>query len=199
MIRSWARRVAVLTGIVFLAFGPAAFAHEERAVGAVTMRVGWLNEPTYTGSVNAVFVAVAHKGGGAIADAKLQTTVLFGDKTSSTKGDALTLEPSDETPGDYTAAIVPTRPGTYTFHVTGTAAGAKIDQYFTSSETTFDDVKDATADEFPAKDPSAAQLGQRLNNAQTKANAGASRATIALIVGAAGIVVGLLALLRPRG
>ena len=199
MIRSYSRRVAVLVGIATFVFGPAALAHEERATGGVTLRVGWLNEPTYTGSVNAVFAEVAQKGGGPVTDAKLQVTVLFGDKSSTTKSDALTLEPSDETPGGYTAAIVPTRPGTYTFHITGTAAGTKIDQFFTSGDTTFDEVKDPTADEFPAKDPSTAQLAQRVNTAQTKANAGSSRAMIAIIVGAIGIVVGLIALVRPRG
>jgi hypothetical protein len=200
MLLSSARRATVF-GIVALlvGVGGAAAAHEERAVGNITMRVGWLNEPTYAGSVNAVQVFLAKEGGGPIADGKLTAVVLFGNKDSTTKSQTITLNASDETPGEYTGAIIPSRPGTYTFHITGDAGGQKLDQFFTSSETTFDNVGDPTADEFPAKDPTAGQLAERLNNADSKTSSAKTLALAALIVGAAGILIAAVSLLRKRG
>jgi len=199
MFRCFARHVVVLGVVGAIVFaGGAAMAHEERNVGSITMRVGWLNEPTYSGSVNAVQVFLAKKGGGAIPDAKLTVVVLFGPKTSTTASQTITLNASDETPGEYTGPIVPSRPGTYTFHITGDAGGQKIDQYFTSSETTFDNVKDPTADEFPAKDPTNGQLAEQLSSASTKTNSAKTLALIALIVGAVGVLVGVVAVASRR-
>jgi hypothetical protein len=200
MLLSFARRAVVLAIVGFMVFaGGVAIAHEQRAVGNVTMRVGWLNEPTYSGSVNAVQVFLANKGGGAITDAKLTTVVLFGGKSSATKSQSITLDPSDEKPGEYDGAFVPTRPGTYTFHITGTAGGQNIDQFFTSSSTTFDNVKDPTVDEFPAKDPTAGQLSERLTRIEHGASTAKKIAALAFVVGAIGVVIGLAALLRKRG
>lgn len=197
MLVSFARRAVVLTVVALVVFGAtAAWAHEERNVGAITMRVGWLNEPTYSSSVNAVQVFLAKKGGGAIADAKLSAVVLFGDKASTTRSQAIRLNASDETPGEYTGPIVPSRPGTYTFHITGDAAGTKVDQFFTSSETTFDNVKDPTLDEFPAKDPTNGQLAQRADQADSKAKSAKTMGLIGIIVGAVGIIVGVAAFAR---
>jgi len=200
MSRSLARRIVVLAVAGFVIFGAtSAWAHETRNVGAVTLRVGWLNEPTYSSSVNAVQLFAAKKGGGAIADAKLTVVVLFGAKDSTTKTAALTLNASDETPGEYTAPIVPSRPGTYTFHITGDAGGTTIDQFFTSSETTFDNVKDPTADEFPAKDPTNGQLAERLNASDSKVSSLESKGTIAIVALALAVlalIVGVVAMTR---
>jgi hypothetical protein len=197
MVLRTARRAVVLAVASFVVFGAtAAWAHEERNVGAITMRVGWLNEPTYSSSVNAVQVELAKKGGGPIADAKLTAVVLFGDKTSTTRSQTITLDASDETPGEYTGPIVPSRPGTYTFHITGDAAGTKIDQFFTSSETTFDNVKDPTIDEFPAKDPTNGQLAERLTSSDSKAKSAKTMGLIGIVAGAVGIIVGAVAFAR---
>jgi hypothetical protein len=193
------RKLIAFAIVGFVLFGTSsAWAHEHRDVGAVSLVVGWLNEPTYSGSVNAVSVGVT-KGGSPVADAKLSVVVLFGKKDSLTKSGTSTLSGSDETPGEYTAPIIPSRPGTYTFHITGDAGGTKVDQFFTSSETTFDDVKDATADEFPAKDPTTGQLAQRLDASDAKVKSVQSKANlalIALIVAIAGLVVAFVGMTR---
>jgi len=162
--------VTMTAALIALAIPVAAMAHEHRAVGPVELTVGWLNEPTYAGSVNAVQVELA-RGGSAVTGASLQVVVIFGERTATQKSSPLDLVPSDETPGLYTASIIPSRPGTYTFHITGTAAATKLDQYFTSGEKTFDDPKDPTADEFPVKDPSAGQLAQRVAGTDARVTA----------------------------
>ena len=46
------------------------------------------------------------------------------------------------TPGEYRAFLTPTRPGSYTFRLTGAVRGQIVDQTFTSSPTTFNEVED---------------------------------------------------------
>jgi hypothetical protein len=190
---------AAALGIASVGSVAPAVAHEHRGVGDRQFTVGWLNEPTYAGYINAVQFEAAHKGGGPITAANLKVVVLFGTKSSSTRSDLLALEPSDETPGTYTAAIIPTRPGTYTFHVTGSLAGGeKIDQFFTSGDKTFDDVAEPRAAEFPAKDPSVSQLAQRLDRADKDAKSAKSRANIAFVFGVVGLALGVAGLARGR-
>src|SRR5439155_1269471 len=95
----------------------------------------------------------------------LKVEVVFGDQ----KSDMLALEPAFDveegfgTPGGYQASLIPTRPGTYTFHFVGSVKGQKVDQTFTSSEKTFDSPHAPSEVEFPAQDPSTADLASRLD------------------------------------
>jgi hypothetical protein len=60
----------------------------------------------------------------------------------------LTLEPTG-TPGSYTAAVIPTAAGDYSFHIFGTINGDQVDETFTSGPNTFDTVTDAATLQFP--------------------------------------------------
>jgi hypothetical protein len=131
---------------------------------------------------------------------------------------SLTMEPNfevggDGTPGDYRAWFIPTAPGPYTFHFTGGIKGQAVDQKFTSSPTTFDEVQDPARVEFPAKDPTTGQLSvrvdretQRLNQAlaasESRAKDAADQARLiavaGVVVGALGLAAGAWALLRKR-
>lgn len=201
-----AMALGLALGLPFAA-APAALAHEHRTVGPIEMTVGWADEPTYAGFKNGVQLLLKDKAGKPITDLgdTLKVEVIFGTQKTA----ALPLErafgKSFGTPGDYRAAIVPTRPGNYTFHFTGTIGDQKIDQSFTTSDTTFDPVQEPTAIEFPVKDPSTADLagrieriGPRADAAQSAAgdarNAASQARTLAIagiVVGAAGVVAGL--------
>jgi hypothetical protein len=207
-------RRTLLRGAAVLAFltPTAALAHEQRQVGAVQFTVGWQHEPTYAGTENAVQLFLKDAKGKPIDDLgdppTLHVTVTTGNQTS----DPLALVPSfDEdtglgTHGEFDAAVIPTRPGDYTFHFTGTVDGQKVDEKFTSSEKTFDPVKEPTAVEFPAKDPSSGdlatnidRLNPRVDNAVTLANTGkkaassaADKASTAQTLGIVAIVLALL-------
>jgi len=202
-------RALVATLVVALEWGAwmsPALAHEHRTVGAVRMTVGWVDEPTYSGLKNAVqlFLADASKKPITGASDTLKVQVLFGNQKTA----PLTLEESGRRPGEYEAAIIPTRPGTYTFHFVGSINGQQIDQSFTSSETTFDPVVDTSAIEFPAKDPSIAEVAElvtrvaaRTDAASAATAAAASRATVfgiaGIVVGLVGIAVGMTARKSP--
>ncbi|HEV2281334.1 MAG TPA: hypothetical protein VGX75_02950 [bacterium] len=173
-------RVGILGGVLVVGLGvmicpQTALAHEQRAVGKIQMTVGWSVEPAYTGFRNDVQLFLKDASGKPINDVgdALKVQVIFGSRRTALSP----LDPSYDpdtglgTPGEYDKAIVPTRPGNYTFHLVGTVHGQRIDQSFTSSEKTFDPVEDAGAAEFPAKDPSQAQLAGLVERLRPRADA----------------------------
>ena len=112
--------------------------------------------------------------------------------------------------------MIPTRPGKYTFHFTGTVHGESFDQSFTSSDTGFDEAKDDTEVAFPVKDPSRGELAQKIDRidprlvaarqdaaaSQKDADDAKSSATTATVIAVIAIVVavvlGGLALMGAR-
>jgi hypothetical protein len=203
-----ARSLAVAlpqTAVLALMTAAPALAHERRTVGGYQFVVGWGDEPAYSSFKNSIQVTLSEANGGApVTD--------LGDtlKVEVTKGSDRATLPlvanfrvgAFGTPGDYRAWLTPTRPGTYTFHFTGTVRGQSVDETFTSSKTTFNDVEDVATSEFPAKDPSTGELATRLDREVPRlerqaASAGddARRlAVVGVIVGAIGVVVGAAAL-----
>jgi len=195
---------AIGAAVLSSALLTAASAHERRAVGAVTMRVGWEGEPTYSGFMNAVqlFLSDAAKKPISGAGDTLKVQVSFGDQKTA----MLPLEESDEHPGEYLAPIIPDRPGNYTFHFVGSAAGQPIDQSFSSSGTTFDPVSDSAQIQFPAKDPAISEvaglvdrLGPRVDASAAAAGRAEAAAAQARTFGTAGVVLGTVGTLLGLG
>jgi hypothetical protein len=192
----------VLAVLAALAQGTA-FAHKNRAVGELELTVGWLEEPPLAGLKNGVEV-IAARSGEPVEGGRLQVVLLFGGKNSDTRSDPVQLQPVPGEPGQYVATIIPTRPGRFTFRVTGRLAGKRIDEVFTSGPRSFDDVRNPTEAEFPARDPTPAELAARLDRldarmerllAETRALGASAGADVpTLIVAGAGAALGALAL-----
>jgi hypothetical protein len=172
--RLLAASAAIMATAVCLLFGLAgvASAHEEREIGAFNVEVGFGDEPPYAGFKNSVQLVLSDASGNPVTDLgdTLSVDVTTGDQTTT-----LAIEPNfevggDGTPGDYRAWFIPTRPGTYSFHFTGSIKGQKVDETFTSSPTTFDDVVDPTQAEFPVKDPTLGQVSQRIDQEVPRLN-----------------------------
>jgi hypothetical protein len=213
---------AGLAGLL-LALGAApASAHEERKVGNYVFHVGFGDEPAYAGAKNSVQVL--------LHDAKTDKPVVdLGDtlKVDVTAGNSdtpkmsMTMEPDFEvgefgTPGDYRAFFIPTAPGAYTFHFTGTIKGQRVDQKFTSGPQTFSAIDDPAEVSFPTKDPTTGQLSTRVDRETQRLNAalaaseqrardandaaGTARliAIVGLVVGALGLATAAFFGLRKR-
>ena len=192
-----------------------ASAHGEHKVANYTLEVGFGTEPGYAGVTNSVQVTISNNGK-PVTDAK-------GLKVAVSTGDAeprqMPLQPyfGDEygEPGDYRAFFIPTAPGAYTFKLTGSLGGKKINQSYTSGKDGFDEIVDPSEAQYPAPEPTGSQLTTRLDRETDRINAvvAADReaadteiasarrtATIGLAVGALGllaaIAVGVLALRR---
>jgi hypothetical protein len=183
-----------------------ALAHEGRKLGDLEMVVGWGTEPAYAGEVNGVQLLLVHHGEPVVdLGDTLDVEVTFGDET-----EPLTLEPFFEvgefgTPGDYRAFLIPTEPGQYSFHFSGTIDGEEVDETFTSGPGTFDDVENPQAAQFPVEQPSTGELAERIDRevprltgsieeAQAAANAAADDASSANTLGLIGIIVGAVGL-----
>jgi hypothetical protein len=204
----------VLGVVAVMATTTPAQAHEHRVVAGHSMVVGWGDEPTFAGFKNAVQVFVNEHGTGGeeegppVEDAELEVEVLFGGEDATESIGPMTLEPAFDSPGEYLATIVPTRPGQYTFHITGTLGGEEVDEFFTSGPETFSEVADPADVEFPVQDPTRGDLAASVQElqaatvaveeAQEAADSARLLAIIGIAVGVIGLVVAVAALARRR-
>ena len=118
--------VLLIVALTLVGSSPA-LAHEDRPVGPYNFHVGWHVEPALVGQLNAVELTLTQDGKPvADADKTLKVTISTGAATS----DPFSLDASDETPGLYTAALIPTVVGDYKFHFVGMVGTTKVDETF---------------------------------------------------------------------
>lgn len=180
-------RAAILgVALAMIAGIDTTFAHEVREVGELTFVVGFLDEPVYSGQKSGLDLRVT-RGEEPIdgLEETLQAEVSFDDRVRE-----LPLSPVFDEAGAYQSVFVPTAAGQYTFHIFGTADGQEIDESFTSGPETFSEVQDVAGGQFPVVLPAA---GDTARDAEAGA-AAAGTATLALVIGGAGLVAGLVAL-----
>jgi hypothetical protein len=223
MRRSIVRCLAAVAVLIALPTGPA-FAHGEARNGDLVLTIGFSVEPAFAGQPNAVQLIVEHDGEPVI-DLKpgdMQVEVSYGDETSEPmdlspafffEGDQLVFGE----PGDYHADFVPSQPGKYTFHFTGTIDGEEVDEEMTSGPETFSVVEDVAAASFPeVTAPTNDELATRIDQESTRAADGVAAAEAAavsaddaassartlgmagVVLGAIGIVIAIAALTATR-
>ena len=134
----------------------------------------------------------------------LQAEVIYQGQTR-----ALTVSPRFGQPGWYQSVFFPTAAGPYTFHIFGTVEGTPIDESFTSSPDGFsevevrqihaaalndpdgfNEVEDQAGGQFPVQIAAPVDVAR---DAEAGA-AAAGTATLGLVLGGAGLLVGLVAL-----
>ena len=222
-------RVAFALGaavlLAALAATPAS-AHADKKVGRYTFVVGFGTEPAYAGQPNSLQVIISRDGKPATDLAGkldgLMAHAYYGRKADPKLENAMMpLEPHFGdgwgTPGDYRSFFVPTQAGAYTFTLKGKLGAQKINLAVPSGPDTFSEVNDPAKTALPAvKDPTTAQLAERLDREAARVNGTMAAAQAAqrdaedaagqarmlalggLLVGAVGLVVGGLALARSR-
>lgn len=188
----------VVAALLSFAAAPAS-AHVTERSGSFAVELGWGVEPPRAGAENFVEVNVADARGGAVAVAggALSVEVVYGAAALT-----LPLTPTAD-PGRLEARLTPTRPGTYSFHVTGTVAGRPLDVSATCSEATFECVDAAAAGpQFPVEDPSAGELAQRLGSEAERVDAAGDEAssarTLALVALALAAIAAAIAIAARR-
>jgi len=180
-------RPAALGAVLILVVGiGVASAHEQRDVGEYTCTVGFLAEPVFTGQKSGLDLRVAR---GEEPVEGLEET-LRAEVSFSGQSRELEISPVFGQPGAYRSVFFPTAAGPYSFHVTGDIEGAPIDETFSSGPDTFGEVEDVAGGQFPVQYPA---TGDVVRDAEAGANA-ATTATIGLVLGGAGLLVGLVAL-----
>lgn len=164
------RFFAILT-VAFAAMAVAvpALAHEPRVVGEYQLAFGWRSEPAYTNQLNGpeLFVSLAPEAATVTPEAteavdqgaddddegapipadteiNLKVEVSFGDQKMD-----IPMRPAYGEVGHFVGDMIPTRPGDYSFHVTGTIGDAQIDETFTSADGKFGTVEPVEDIMFP--------------------------------------------------
>jgi hypothetical protein len=162
------------------------FAHESREVGELTMVVGFADEPVFTGQKSGLeFLVTRGEEPVEGLEETLQASVTFGGETRD-----LEISPRFGEPGWYESVFFPTAAGAYTFRIVGEIEGEAIDESFTSGPDTFSEVSDVTGGQFPVQFPA---QGDVVRDAEA-GSAAATTATIALVLGAAGLLAGVVAI-----
>jgi hypothetical protein len=201
-----------------------AFAHGEARNGDLVLTIGFSVEPAFAGQPNAVQLIVEH-GGEPVTDLRsgdVQVEVTYGDETSEPMdlSPAFFFEGSQLVfgePGDYHADFVPSQPGKYTFHFTGTIDGEEVDEEMTSGPETFSAVEDVAAASIPeVTAPTNDELATRIDEESTRAADGVAAAEAAVasaedaassartlgmvgvVLGAIGIVIAIAALMATK-
>jgi hypothetical protein len=157
-------------------------AHGKTTVGDYDLEIGFHNEPVLVGMPNSLDLFVTNaKTGEKVNNLQdtLSAELIFGASKKTFK-----LEPQEGQDGAYTAFVIPTSTGDYTWHITGKINDTPVDVSMTSSPDTFNSAEDAAAYSFPGTNSGAP-------NPVTQA---ASTANTALYVGGAGLVAGLIGL-----
>jgi hypothetical protein len=186
MLRQLCLPVALLAAaLLTLCNGGTAQAHGHEVVGEYELVIGFRTEPAVQGEPNGLDLRVKHHTTGAPVlglEETLRAEIGFGGATMP-----LSLHPRWGQDGAYTADVLPTAAGDYTFHIFGTIEGTPVDLTMTSSPETFSSVVTKSSLSFPAPEPTAAELSATTATARQQAQ-------FALILGGSGAILGLASL-----
>jgi hypothetical protein len=176
-----------------------AAAHERRDVDRYTFVVGWIVEPAFEGQKNGIDLRVTNtettqpvEG----VEKTLKAEVIFGGQRRE-----FALRTIFRDPGHYTADIVPEREGDYRFRFFGTIDGVQINETFDSADGRFGGVESIRGIQFPETAASGQTTVASSPSVTTSSQSDSSQplALVGVILGALGVGLGGLALVRSRG
>ena len=183
----------IATFLAALLVVTAANAHGKTTVGDYDLEIGFHNEPVIVGMPNSLDLFVTNsKTGEKVKDLQdtLSAELIFGATKKTFK-----LEPQEDLDGAYTAFVIPTATGDYTWHITGKINDTPVDVSMTSSPDTFNSAEAASVYAFPGAGASAPDpVAQAANTSNTALLVGGG----GLAVGLIGLVIGLVALSNTR-
>jgi len=171
-------------------------AHGHTTVGDYTLVIGFHNEPAYQGEPNGLDLFVTNTATkeniNGLADS-LKVEIMFGGSKKE-----LAIKPQWGRDGAYTAYVLPTQSGDYTWHIWGDIKGMPVDVSMTSSPDTFSAVAAKSEVAFPIAEATPAELQAQVSAAQQAAQMALRIGVLGAVLGVVGIVVGVLGL-RARG
>jgi hypothetical protein len=138
----------VMALLVIMTIIPPALAHEGENVadGVFTLNFGWRIEPTYTGIFNGPELTIQRTETMEPVTGAADTLLI--EVTFGGQSKMLRLRETEE-PGHYTADLIPTRPGDYSFRVYGTVEDLPIEETFNSADGGFNTVNPIEDIQFP--------------------------------------------------
>jgi hypothetical protein len=171
-------------------------AHGHTEVGDFELVIGFSGEPAYQGEPNGLDLFVTNLKTGEMVNGledTLKAQIIFGSSERE-----LAIEPQFGQDGAYTASLIPTEAGDYTWRIFGTIEGTPVDVSMTSSPDTFGSVEPKSSVAFPAVEPSSMELSAQSSQAARMSQIALVAALVGAALGAAGLVFGLLSLRSAR-
>lgn len=169
-----------------------ALAHGHTTVGDYELVIGFKNEPAYQGEPNGLDLSVTNtKTGEKVNDLAdtLKVELLFGASKKE-----LAIRPQWGKDGAYTADVLPTADGDYTWHIWGTIENTPVDVSMMSGPETFGPVKAKSTVAFPAAESTPAELNAQAATAAQTAQTALIVGGLGALIGVAGLAVAVLAL-----
>jgi hypothetical protein len=155
------------------------FAHGHTMVGDYELVIGFHNEPAIQGEPNGLDLFVTNsktKEKVNKLEATLKAEIIFGSSKRQVE-----VKPQWGVDGAYTAYVLPTEAGDYTWHIFGSINSTPVDVSMTSSEQTFGAVIARSEYSFPEVELSTSELKASSNSASSTA----------LYVGLGGVILGI--------
>jgi hypothetical protein len=118
----------------------AIYGHTEIQVGNYTIEAGWIEEPPLLNNLNDIVIRVFENNDpvrNAMKD--LSISIIYGGLSKK-----LNFVPSEESPGQYLADIIPSQLGTYSLNLKGTIGTQSI-----NNDIQIEDIEDAKKLTFP--------------------------------------------------
>lgn len=171
-------------------------AHESREVGDYNVVVGFLNEPAIVEQPNGLSLEVTQGEEDTAEPVEglentLNAEIIFGDERLP-----LELRARFGTPGAYTADIIPTEIGAYTFRIYGFVDGTQVHESFTGGPDTFSEVAGRNAMSFPNQVGTVGNVQATVMDAEDTAGTAMMLAAGALVLGLLGAALGTVALMK---
>jgi hypothetical protein len=189
------RRIApalVLAALIIPFTTSVALAHGHTTVGDYTLVIGFHNEPAYQSEPNGLDLFVSNTATkeniNGLADS-LKVEIVFGGSKKE-----LAIKPQWGRDGAYTAYVLPTQSGDYTWHIWGDIKGTPVDVSMTSSPDTFSAIAAKSEMAFPIAEATPAELQAQTAAAQQAAQLALIVGVLGAVLGVAGVVVGVLGL-----
>lgn len=149
---------------ISLFFPAHALAHETRRVGPYQFVVGWLAEPAFQGQSNAASMRISDTR---VTPARpvegLEKTLAIEVRAGGLTPYTGTIRAVFGQPGLYALDLIPTVSGAYTFRIAGKVEDLDVNERFESGPGRFDEVRDQTPLQYPAKVPVGDDLAARLD------------------------------------
>jgi hypothetical protein len=166
----------VLALLIALVIPLSVFAHGHTEVGDYELVIGFHNEPAYQGEPNGLDLFVTNTKTSEPVNGleeTLRVEIIYGASKRELK-----IETQWGQEGAYTAYVLPTEAGDYTWHIWGDIEGTPVDVSMTSSPDTFSTVEPKSNVAFPVVEPTSKELESKAQNGMT--------------VGIVGVVFGLI-------
>jgi hypothetical protein len=180
---------ASLTAVLTLVTLQTALAHGHTEVGEYELVIGFHNEPAYQGEPNGLDLFVTNTTTGESVNGleeTLRVEIIFGASRKE-----LPIEAQWGQEGAYTAHVLPTAAGDYTWHIFGMIEETPVDVSMTSSPDTFSSVEAKSVVSFPGAEMPTSDLAASARYALIASG-------VAVVASLAGLVMGGLALRAAR-